>query len=140
MGKEALKDRIAAAGKKADANIARMRDEDLTQEEFAVLTRQVVLDKFLLEESDAATDDILELADASVEKMLYEHDSSVVAGYESANCTGVGSVATKKVLLIMKLQRELGIGSIPPDVAVKLTTTRALADELYARLQKKRGA
>ena len=134
-----LQERIDAADAAAEDYAEKMKAPDIDVDEFCGLVRRVVLEKFLLTDEEAAqTDELLKLADISVEKLLWLHDKSVELGHASMNCTGLSSTATKKVLLILKLQRDLGLEPMSADVSVKLTTTRELGESLFMRLREAR--
>ncbi len=89
------------------------QDPSATLDEFCRLIREMTLLKFLLTE-EVTTDELLELSKISVDKLLYLHDKSVQLGHASVSCTGISSTATKKVLLILKLQRGWGFSPCPP--------------------------
>ena len=134
-GSPTLQERIDSADEEFKGLILRIKNPSATLDEFCRLIREMTLLKFLLTEEEVTTDELLELSKISVDKLLYLHDKSVQLGHASVSCTGISSTATKKVLLILKLQRELGLQPMPADEAYKLKTTRALGENLYFRLR-----
>ena len=129
-GSPTLQERIDSADEEFKGLLLRLKNPSATLDEFCRLIREMTLLKFLV-----TTDELLELSKISVDKLLYLHDKSVQLGHASVSCTGISSTATKKVLLILKLQRELGLQPMPADEAYKLKTTRALGENLYFRLR-----
>ena len=121
-GSPTLQERIDSADEEFKGLLLRLKNPSATLDEFCRLIREM-------------TDELLELSKISVDKLLYLHDKSVQLGHASVSCTGISSTATKKVLLILKLQRELGLQPMPADEAYKLKTTRALGENLYFRLR-----
>ncbi|MDO4290046.1 MAG: hypothetical protein Q4C41_02295 [Eggerthellaceae bacterium] len=130
---KALKERLDDAAADAEVALALMSDGSLSQEEFRVQVRRFTLDKFFLTEEEAATgggDVILQLANASVEKLLRQNDKSVKLAEGSTTCTNQSSTDIKKVLLSMTLQRALGV-KFSPEQSADCETITQLADALY---------
>ena len=128
-----LKDRLDLAVIDADAAMERIAGEGMSRDEFRSDVRAFTLAKFFLtrDEYEAeGTDDLLELANASVEKMLRNADKSVKLAEGSTTCTNQSSTDIKKVLLSLTLQRALGV-KFPPEYAANLETVEQLADALY---------
>ena len=134
-GSPTLQERIDSADEEFKGLLLRLKNPSATLDEFCRLIREMTLLKFLLTEEEVTTDELLELSKISVDKLLYLHDKSVQLGHASVSCTGISSTATKKVLLILKLQRELGLQPMPADEAYNLKPTRALGENLYFRLR-----
>ena len=132
--KMTLKERLDIAAADAEEALALITSGKLEREEFADQVRRFTLDKFFLTEDEvraAGTEDLLELANVSVEKMLRNADKSVKLAEGSTTCTNQSSTDIKKVLLSLTLQRALGV-KFTPEYAAELETIGQLADALYA--------
>lgn len=128
-----LKDRLDIAAKDAQAALDLLLSGKLGREEFRAQVRRFTLAKFFLTEEEAqtvGTEDILKLANESVEKLLRQNDKSVKLAEGSTTCTNQSSTDIKKVLLSLTLQRALGI-RFTPEESADLTTITELADGLF---------
>lgn len=65
--------------------------------------------KFMLDESDAESDDIVELAARSVEQIAGLKKNGLQFVDHSGTCAAVSSAVTKKILLLIALQKALNI-------------------------------
>ena len=95
--------------------------------------RNYTLAKFFLTEDEVralGTEDILKLADESVEKLLRQNDKSVKLAEGSTTCTNQSSTDIKKVLLSLTLQRALNV-RFTPEQSANLETITQLADALF---------
>ncbi len=131
--KMTLKERLDLAALDADAALKQLLEGELDREGFRREVRAFTLAKFFLTEEEAqaeGSEEILKLANASVEKMLRNADKSVKLAEGSTTCTNQSSTDIKKVLLSMTLQRELGI-KFAPEYSAELTTISQLADALF---------
>lgn len=70
--------------------------------------RSFVLYRFFLIDDDPQTEDVEELAHMSIEKLAEINKRGMLQDL-SNNCTGVSSETMKKALLIMTLQKSLGV-------------------------------
>jgi hypothetical protein len=94
--------------------------------------RSYLLLRFLLEpETDG--DDILELADLSLARTSGPGRDGAASTDVSANCSGASSALSKKVLLLMALERDLGL-DFSPEESVMIRTVRELAESIQARM------
>lgn len=128
-----LKERLDIALADADEALDLIVNGNLDQGEFRAQVRRFTLAKFFLTEEEVAetgSEDLLKLADVSVEKMLRNADKSVKLAEGSTTCTNQSSTDIKKVLLSMTLQRALGI-RFTPEESADLTTLTLLADALF---------
>lgn len=128
-----LKDRLDIAATDAQAALDLITGGELERDEFRKQVRRFTLDKFFLTEEEAqvaGTEDILKLANESVEKLLRQNDKSVKLAEGSTTCTNQSSTDIKKVLLSLTLQRALGIRFTPEESAECETITQ-LADALF---------
>lgn len=128
-----LKDRLDIAAADAQAALDLITGGELERDEFRRQVRRFTLDKFFLTEEEAqatGTEDILKLANESVEKLLRQNDKSVKLAEGSTTCTNQSSTDIKKVLLSLTLQRALGIRFTPEESAECETITQ-LADALF---------
>ena len=104
-----LKDRLDIAAKDAEAAQEKITSGTLGREAFRQEVRNYTLAKFFLTEDEVralGTEDILKLADESVEKLLRQNDKSVKLAEGSTTCTNQSSTDIKKVLLSLTLQRD----------------------------------
>lgn len=128
-----LKERLDIAQADADIALDLIVNGNLDRDGFRAQVRRFTLDKFFLTEEEvqaAGTEELLKLANESVEKMLRNADKSVKLAEGSTTCTNQSSTDIKKVLLSMTLQRALGI-RFTPEESAELTTLTQLADALY---------
>lgn len=128
-----LKDRLDIAAKDADAALGLLQSGELDREGFRAQIRRFTLSKFFLTEEEArqaGTEDILKLANESVEKLLRQNDKSVKLAEGSTTCTDQSSTDIKKVLLSLTLQRALNV-RFTPELSASLETITQLADALF---------
>ena len=124
-----LKDRLDIAAKDAEAAQEKITSGTLGRE----AVRNYTLAKFFLTEDEVralGTEDILKLADESVEKLLRQNDKSVKLAEGSTTCTNQSSTDIKKVLLSLTLQRALNV-RFTPEQSADLETITQLADALF---------
>lgn len=128
-----LKERLDIAGAVADEAMDKLVAGGLDRDGFRREVRRFTLAKFFLAEDECTatgSEELLVLANASVEKMLLNADKSVKLAEGSTTCTNQSSTDIKKVLLSMALQRGLGV-KFTPEYSAELTTITLLADALY---------
>ena len=133
MNKMTLKERLDIAALDADAALKRLIAGNLDRDAFRREVRAFTLAKFFLTEDEVAqagTEELLKLAEISVEKMLRNADKSVKLAEGSTTCTNQSSTDIKKVLLSLTLQRSLGV-KFTPEYSANLETITQLADALY---------
>lgn len=128
-----LKDRLDIAAKDAEIAQGKIASGTLNREAFRQEVRNYTLAKFFLTEDEVqalGTEDILKLADESVEKLLSQNDKSVKLAEGSTTCTNQSSTDIKKVLLSLTLQRALNV-RFTPEQSADLETITQLADALF---------
>ncbi len=128
-----LKERLDIAAKDAEAALELLKSGTLDREGFRAQIRRFTLSKFFLTEDEvraAGTEDILKLANESVEKLLRQNDKSVKLAEGSTTCTDQSSTDIKKVLLSLTLQRALNV-RFTPELSASLETITQLADALF---------
>lgn len=128
-----LKDRMDIAAADAQAALDLLLSGELDRGSFRTQVRKFTLAKFFLTEEEtqaAGTEEILKLANDSVEKLLRQNDKSVKLAEGSTTCTNQSSTDIKKVLLSLTLQRALGV-RFTPEESANLTTITQLADALF---------
>lgn len=131
-----LKDRMDIAAADAQVALDLLLGGELDREGFRAQVRKFTLAKFFLTEEEAqasGTEEILKLANDSVEKLLRQNDKSVKLAEGSTTCTNQSSTDIKKVLLSLTLQRALGV-RFTPEESADLTTITQLADALFDAL------
>ena len=99
--------------------------------------RGYILARFLLDRDEAGSmDGLLELAEAGIAKTM-SVDREELAGMDlSSSCTGSSSVVTKKVLLLLSIEKELDI-DFSPGESVNITTVSGLAESIFQKLEQK---
>lgn len=93
-----------------------------------------VCSKFMLELGECDSESLLELSAASISKVARIPRSGLAERDISMNCAGISSVETKKILLLIALQRSLGI-QIDPDLVPVIRTVDDLADIVKRALE-----
>lgn len=130
-----LKSQLEAADARAQRIIEELKRPDTSQDDFERLVTEFVQCKFFLTPEECTTDNLLELAEISVEKLLRVNDRSVRLAQGSTTCTNQSSTDIKKVLLSLTLQRALGV-SFTPEESANLETVDELAHALFAGRQR----
>ena len=131
--KMTLKERMDIAASDAQVALDLIVDGNLDKENYRIQVRKFTLAKFFLTEEEAqatGSDEILELANESVEKLLRQNDKSVKLAEGSTTCTNQSSTDIKKVLLSLTLQRAIGV-RFTPEESADLTTINQLSDALF---------
>lgn len=121
---------MESADTRARTIVAELRDPQMSERQFDEAVHEYMRCKFLLEPAECTTDDLLDLSEISIQKMLLENDRSVKLSQASATCTDQSSTDVKKVLLSLSLQRALGI-SLSPEESARTETVSQLASTLY---------
>lgn len=91
--------------------------------------------KFFLDDDEMTSDDLRELSELSLKKLLATYQEEALQDV-STTCTGVSSSSTKRILLIMSLQRKLGI-KLPFEVSAKISTIRDLCTAISSEMRKR---
>lgn len=125
-----LKSQLEAADARAEAIIEELKDPATTEAGFIDLVEEFVRCKFFLTPEECTTDNLLDLAEISVEKLLRVNDRSVRLAQGSTTCTNQSSTDIKKVLLSLTLQRALGV-KFTPEESANLETVEQLARALF---------
>lgn len=105
-----LKRKLLSSKENADRAISGILGEnELSQDTVLKHLRPYIMYKFLLSESEMKTEDFTELVKTSIVKAS-KIDPELLKEIRGAQkCTSASSVAIKKVLVYMDLQRQLGI-------------------------------
>lgn len=93
-----------------------------------------VCSKFMLELGECDSESLSELSAASISKVARIPRGGLAERDISMNCAGISSVETKKILLLIALQRSLGI-QIDPDLVPIIRTVDDLADIVKRALE-----
>ena len=103
---------------------------------FSGCIRDYVRCKLMLDPEEAVSDALADLSEISIAKVAGIPKGDVANQDLSMNCAGISSVETKKILLLIALQRALGL-SVPPESAPAVKTIEDLSRLLWnARLAK----
>ena len=92
-----------------------------------------VCSKFMLDQNECESCDIAKLSELSVAKAAKIPQGAVSEQDLSMNCAGISSVETKKILLLIALQRALDI-QLPSDAATDIHSLEELTDAVYNHL------
>ena len=91
-----------------------------------------IRDRFLLTPELCASDNILDLADASLRHILELKKEGLYHGDTSRACSGASSVIAKKVLLMKAVQEDFGV-TMSPEQSAALATVTQLTDYILAQ-------
>lgn len=91
-----------------------------------VQLRGYVCSRLMLDPDECPGESLTELSEASVAKVARIPQGEVSERDLSMNCAGISSVETKKILLLLALQRALGI-RFPAELATEVRTLDDLA-------------
>ena len=120
---------MVQAGQRAAAEECRLIRENTprTWEFFQLHLRRYILYKFLLTETEGATDALRTLARQSVAKAMGLSRELAFLQDTSAGCSNASSVDTKLALLLMAIQRDFQV-QLPLPEAVRAETVEELAE------------
>ena len=99
---------VESAGERASCCLDEICSHPNDYEKVHEALRGFIQNKYLLDDEEMTTDNILALSEISLKKMLSRYRKETLQDVSSV-CSGASSASTKKVLLIMALQKELGI-------------------------------
>ncbi|MBQ7573257.1 MAG: hypothetical protein IJT23_03275 [Clostridia bacterium] len=102
-------------------------------EDFTCLLRGYILKKFLLDENCTA-DKISDLLDESIKKILILTNEEGFDMSDNPTCTGSSSKIEKKLLMLVKLKKDLGL-EIGIDELVFYGTVTELSEKIYELLE-----
>lgn len=91
-----------------------------------------IQDRFLLTPELCASDNILDLADASLRHILDLKKKGLYQGDTSRACSGASSVIAKKVLLMKAVQKDFGV-TMTPKQSADLSTVTELTDYILSQ-------
>jgi hypothetical protein len=132
MKNQVIRERILAGNTAAAQQMEHIRRHPhMDFSAFYICIRSFLLSKFLLDGASAAgIDSIGELSALSIQQALQISGGDLASADISLNCSSTSSVVTKKVLLLMAIQRELGIRFDPAETA-EIETVTQLAETAY---------
>ena len=113
--------------------------EPLGFDEVAGYVRDITFTKYGLSPTDATSEYFNALGEISIAKSLGKSIDEIKGRDLEAKCNGASSVMTKKYLLVIFLNRELGI-SIDLEAAVDAITIPQMAELVYDALVTKTAA
>ncbi|MCD8331399.1 MAG: hypothetical protein LUB63_02560 [Oscillospiraceae bacterium] len=115
-------------GQRADAYIAAILQCPTEQRKPAFVHTQLlgyVCSKFMLDPEDCHTDSLSELSAMSIARVSKIPKGELAEKDISMNCAGISSVETKKILLLITLQRALHL-KLNPDLVPAILTIEDL--------------
>ena len=108
------------------------KQPELTYEEFEKLLRDYTMARFLLPE-DTGEDEIDKLAAVSIARIYQIPAEKLMQTDKPSGCTYATSVSDKKVLLILSLQKAVGV-KLDGAQTVKIKTLTQLTKCLWERI------
>lgn len=132
---EDMKMRLLASKENAEREIRKVdQEETLTIDTVYTHLKPYIMYKFLLMEEDMTTEDFTELVKISIAKTSKLDPALLKEIQRAQKCSSASSVAIKKVLLYMDIQRQLDI-RFDPEKTGDIETIRDIA----ALIMDKRG-
>ena len=133
MRKE-IKDRLLKERDQAKNYIQQIREiPDITLEQTRVLVHRYVCSKYLLPDSEARDQSLLELAQKSIERALELKIPIAGESERATTCGAAGTVAMKNALLFMALKKDLELDLSPAKLGAA-RNTNAIGDIVYDAL------
>ncbi|WP_102374204.1 acyl carrier protein [Raoultibacter massiliensis] len=127
----ALELRYEEAEKKAKAIAETLKSKPRpSADEFDASVRSYIRTRMLLEPKDEMPDSLNVLGQMNLARALGVSIPELSSIDMEAKCGGTSAVMTKKILLIMALNRDLGV-SVTPDEAAEITKISELIERLY---------
>lgn len=126
-----IKEQIIAANERSLDFLQEIREHPGDRGFVLERIRQFTLHRFFLVEENPSTDDVGELSQMSIRKLLEVNKRGMLQDL-SNNCAGVSSETMKKALLVMTLQKQLGV-SIPAEENDTLSQIAAAVSRQLAR-------
>lgn len=120
---------------RAEAILRGIADPPWNYEMVDSVVHDYVLTRFLLDGQGVGTENISELSKLSLESALARFDAGDLTDL-SLTCTGASSASTKKILLLLSLNRGLEI-TISPAEAVEIETISQLSRAVLRKLAEK---
>jgi len=134
MTAEEFRARLKTSDIAATELVAHMRSVGADESELYPLIKSYLCLKFMIDESEAHSDELVELAKQSIEQIAGLKKGGLKFVDHSGSCSSVSSAITKKVLLLISLQKALGITFPKEEVAYILTVTQ-LTHSVAKRLE-----
>ena len=132
-----MKNEILSDRARAEKEIAYIKEHpEISKEELHEHVYEYVLFKYNLSAEAEGVYALDELAKISVAKAIRLSKERAIAYDNRGTCEGATSAMNKKVLLMMAIQRELGI-KFPLDKTAGIKTTHELAAVTWEELRKK---
>lgn len=118
---------------RCDALAAQMKESGPEYGTLYPLVRRYLYLKFMLFDGDEGTEDILALAERSVEHIAQLKKGGLKFKDHSGTCGSISSSVTKKILLLIALQKALGI-QFEKNETADITTIPELARQIAAHM------
>lgn len=129
----ALKQKLAEAAEAADAVFAGVDLSHTSFENTYDLIMSYIRIRYLLKEEDMASDSLNYLGEASLSRTLGKPIEEIRTSELDAKCENTSSSMTKKILLIIALNKALGI-DIDADSTANIATVTELCAEVRRQL------
>lgn len=123
-----MRHKLSVAEEQAAAVMGQLKAAS-TRDEIVRFMREYVKIRFFLEDEDLALDTFNALGQMSIARMTGMDPAEVLTADLSVRCDGSSSAFTKKILLLIALNRELHLG-ISPEESVQVTRLSALIDRV----------
>jgi hypothetical protein len=131
------RNRLLSALESAGKKIKQIRaDRNMEYHALYGHLRAYILARFLLGREEAGeAEGLAELAEMSIAKTMSIRREELPGVDISGSCTGSSSVVTKKVLLLISLEKELDI-DFQPEESARITTVSELAESVHKKLKR----
>lgn len=123
-----LRDRIQAAGKQADALMSKTCAGNPSFEELVAAVKEYTRIRYLLEPEDMEHDAMRHLGELSLARGLGMSVDQVRKTELDSKCENTSSEMTKKILLVIALNKAMGI-NITDTQTAEITSMNAIAEE-----------
>lgn len=125
---QSMEQKISHAENEAAKILAQISNAT-TKDEIKKLVRAYVKARYFLEEEDLALDSFNALGQMSIARATGMDIAEVMSGDLHARCDAASPALTKKILLMISLNRELGLG-VSPEESADITTLSLLEERI----------
>ena len=133
---EELKERLQTAAKRADCALNSLLESDSSKDGVRRAVSEYVRIRYLLEPEDMVSDALNYLGEASLSRGLGIPVEQVRKSELDSKCENTSSSMTKKILLVIALNKALGI-DIDSTRTADIVTLSELCDEVFMLLERK---
>lgn len=122
--------RLRSAAQQSAALPARLAQlPELTEKTLYPILLDYIRERFLLRAEDCGSDELIELAEASLRRYIQLRRAGLIDKKPASQCSTASSTVVKKVLLMKAVQDDFGVRFTPAQSA-GISTVTALAQEI----------